>query len=403
MTAEPDLANNEEGDDEEAEDSELVGYLEDPPSAEDRKLLTRRNFPSKVGGKPAWLIPKNLPELTCRKCARPMRFLLQSYASRGWVNSGAFHRVVHIFVCTSCQPNEVVAYRAQLPRENDFYSSDPPDQEQIMLQANNDPELEELICWECGLPCGVTPLDPDVEEVSTEPVVANRCDECARRLRNGDCIAVFEERELTCCDAEEPEDEEDLEGGEDAHDEESNVANEMPLAEAEKALGISMPAQGADDAALMEKLQEFRDRVKDDPEHALDKTEQRVFDKWSKEKGVHDKAFSSFQKFSTANPLHVVRYMFGGEPLWFCDSNQLKGKPPDCPLCSGPRVFEIQVQPQLIALLSEGALPELGKRLDFGVFYVFVCENSCNPKDDEPYVEEFVHVQPEPREAWLPK
>lgn len=43
-------------------------------------LLTNRHFPSKVGGKPAWLELDNLPtvdELKCEKCKDPLIFLLQ--------------------------------------------------------------------------------------------------------------------------------------------------------------------------------------------------------------------------------------------------------------------------------------------------------------------------------------
>lgn len=53
-----------------------IGFLEE----KDNWLLHPKFFPSKVGGKPAWLDLKNLPhpnELTCRKCSDPLILLCQ--------------------------------------------------------------------------------------------------------------------------------------------------------------------------------------------------------------------------------------------------------------------------------------------------------------------------------------
>lgn len=54
----------------------VLGFLED---AEPWRLLSPQ-FPSKVGGKPAWLSLRglpDLPELECEMCRLPMVFLLQ--------------------------------------------------------------------------------------------------------------------------------------------------------------------------------------------------------------------------------------------------------------------------------------------------------------------------------------
>lgn len=53
-----------------------IGFLEE----KENWLLHPRFFPSKVGGKPAWLDLKNLPspkDLTCKKCNDPLIFLCQ--------------------------------------------------------------------------------------------------------------------------------------------------------------------------------------------------------------------------------------------------------------------------------------------------------------------------------------
>ena len=51
-------------------------------------------FPSKVGGKPAWLNPEKLPteeSVQCSNCKTPMVFLLQVYAPNDDV-ANSFHR-----------------------------------------------------------------------------------------------------------------------------------------------------------------------------------------------------------------------------------------------------------------------------------------------------------------------
>lgn len=108
-----------------------LGFLEHPlhPHA-----LLRPHFPSKLGGKPAWLNPRDLPsaaELSCGGCQKPLRFLLQLYAP---VDSSpeSFHRALFVFVCGSgrCMrqhsAKSVKVVRSQLQRRNPFYSYEPP-------------------------------------------------------------------------------------------------------------------------------------------------------------------------------------------------------------------------------------------------------------------------------------
>jgi pre-rRNA-processing protein TSR4 len=49
-----------------------VGFAEKPEEFD--------SFPDKIGGKPVWVIPKNIPseaELKCGRCDKAMSFLLQ--------------------------------------------------------------------------------------------------------------------------------------------------------------------------------------------------------------------------------------------------------------------------------------------------------------------------------------
>lgn len=108
-----------------------LGFVEEAESAE--SLLSYR-FPSKVGGRPAWLALNNIPgveSVSCRSCGKPCMLLLQVYCPDD-NSSKCFHRTVFVFVCREpkCYPtgftNYFRVFRSQLSRNNDFYSDQPP-------------------------------------------------------------------------------------------------------------------------------------------------------------------------------------------------------------------------------------------------------------------------------------
>lgn len=43
-----------------------------------RDKLEPESFPSKIGGKPVWLIPEDVPSPVCGQCKAPLKFLLQA-------------------------------------------------------------------------------------------------------------------------------------------------------------------------------------------------------------------------------------------------------------------------------------------------------------------------------------
>lgn len=75
-----------------------LGFLDDC----EPYLLTNRYFPSKVGGKPAWLELANMPgadRLQCPKCSQLMVFFAQVYAANDVQLTNCFHRSLFVFVC----------------------------------------------------------------------------------------------------------------------------------------------------------------------------------------------------------------------------------------------------------------------------------------------------------------
>ena len=96
--------------------------------------LQSRFFPSKIGGKPAWLNLRDLPkkeQIACDYCKDPCIFLCQVYAPYEEDNK-AFHRTLYLFICKNldcCKTNKsgnLKVFRSQLEKFNEFYPSNPP-------------------------------------------------------------------------------------------------------------------------------------------------------------------------------------------------------------------------------------------------------------------------------------
>ena len=100
-----------------------LGFLEKVENSED---LDSSHFPSKVGGKPAWLGPSVIPssqEVACNVCSKPMTFLLQIHAPLPDIPA-AFHRMLFLFMClnSSCHQKNgsqvFCMFRCQLPEHS---------------------------------------------------------------------------------------------------------------------------------------------------------------------------------------------------------------------------------------------------------------------------------------------
>lgn len=104
-----------------------LGFLEKPDAKTD---LTSAHFPSKVGGKPAWLELQQLPspeQLACNVCKKPMVLLIQLYAPMR-KRPPSYHRSVYVFMCRdrACHQRgggrlAFKVLRSQLPQTNEFY------------------------------------------------------------------------------------------------------------------------------------------------------------------------------------------------------------------------------------------------------------------------------------------
>ncbi|XP_053677235.1 programmed cell death protein 2 [Anopheles nili] len=333
-----------------------LGFLE---TCESWKL-TNKFFCSKVGGKPAWLELKNLPkpeELLCEQCKEPLGFLCQIYAPAE-ENENGFHRTLYVFVCLAAACNQspeptsrtMKVLRSQLPRRNEFYEYDPPD-DSIESPAVKSPVPLCVVCG-CRGPklcsrckaanyCGVSHQRFDwkanhkIACVEGELVEAS-CSKNALLLPQFDIITEAEEYEA-----------------------------KEKLSEEENA------------KRQMEELERLK---QDGKAGTLDDLPEAELDKYSADQ-VEDKTFDKFKARIAVDPEQVLRYERGGKPLWL--SPVFPKDIPGCSRCGSARKFEFQIMPQLLNHLGND-------QLDWGTLVCYTCEASCNIEE---YAEEFIFRQ----------
>ena len=350
-----------------------LGFCVEAPADE----LQRQFFPSKVGGRPAWLDPVDVPtalQLKCLYTREPLDFLLQVYAPVNDDDPNAFHRTVFLFVSPHGgdlhRPGAVRAFRSQLPRCNPFYPDEP-----------------------------VEPGDPLQELTDAQQTAYDARDDrwsdaalkgaIARRPR------MFPEREL----AVEPEE---------FLDDEKVMAGIVGEKAAEK-LAMNAPAEEGSDAwkaqvkAANETLPETLRGVGDDVSEAEVRSLERKQDK-------NQVQLSRFHlRLTRTDNTQVLRYCFdeGARPLWPSVSyapEHTSATVPPCARCGAARRFEFQVLPTLVNHLDVDS--ELNSAIDFGSIAVYTCSRSCAPAasdgtrgmnadgKSEAYAEECVLVHP---------
>lgn len=299
---------------------------------------TRWMFPSKVGGRPAWLVPENLPSVTCHGCDKSMTFLLQIYAPDN-DNKVAFHRSIMVFVCLSCRCL-LRAFRVQLPHQNPYYGLESLSTKQV---PERDAQLDSATCEECGLLHHGRSLCRALPEYSIE-------------IDELDEIVI----------------------GEDPDDGDSDGEMEDEL-----------------NPETMSAIQ-HTDTPMDTSESDLFKD----FAETALENDASFRVFKKFVDEAPAD--QILYYSIGGTPVWITEQDQFTSNPPCCEHCNGPRQFEFQIQPQLIYHIMKRlkGYPMDAAPFEWGVVAIYTCVGNCTGDINKPYVEEFVYNQMEPAE-WL--
>ncbi|KAM9860511.1 programmed cell death protein 2 [Aulostomus maculatus] len=338
----------------------VLGFLEE---AETWRLQSPQ-FPSKVGGKPAWLSQRGLPSsagLECEKCRLPMAFLLQVYAPISGQDR-AFHRTLFLFCCktpecfTRNDSSCLKVFRSQLPRRNEFYPFDPPpedeppsghDQGQSALPASG-----VKLCWVCGCPGNKA---------------CSRCHAVNYCGKHHQTLHWKHTHKKECCSKEAP------------------VITALPFLFPESELVTEPEEEQTEDEE--EEDTAIPPRREDCPSLAETLAETDLED-MAMHETEDNKVFQRFKKRIAPEPHQVLRYNRGGSPLWV--SSQNIPSDPDiqaCP-CGAKRTFEFQVMPQLLNSLS---VDSTGASIDWGTLAVYTCSVSCN--HDNQYCPEFIWKQ----------
>ncbi|XP_067011362.1 programmed cell death protein 2 [Anabrus simplex] len=354
-----------------------IGYLEEAVSWK----LESRFFPSKVGGKPAWLDLLNLPsndDLKCPKCRNPCMFLCQVYAPLDELDF-CFHRTIFIFLCVDpdcCEENEnrtFKVFRCQFGRKNDFYPYDPPIDDESW-RPDLKAEKYHKLCIVCGAKgtshCGrckkvfYCSRQHQIVDWKTGHKEICQTGQVPTEAKSMRCLWLLPEFELLTAREDEDGSEETV-SDETSDDEDDNDNEEARLEEFRNLVQRGQAGTFQDNPAVDQDLLQMANENE-------------------------DKEFFKFRSKVVKFPQQVLRYERGGEPLWLASSNiPSSGDIPPCQYCGSPRDYELQILPQM---LNHLALDGVGKSVDWGVLVVYTCRKSCN--DEGPaYKEEFIWKQ----------
>ncbi|NWS98565.1 PDD2L protein, partial [Mionectes macconnelli] len=106
-----------------------------------------------------------------------------------------------------------------------------------------------------------------------------------------------------------------------------------------------------------------------------------------------DHTFYKFMKRISVCPEQILRYSWGGQPLFItCPPASVTQGIPACSTCGSSRVFEFQLMPALVSLLQSDS----DLSVEFGTVVVYTCERSCWPTNHQTPLEEFIFVQEDP-------
>jgi len=104
---------------------------------------------------------------------------------------------------------------------------------------------------------------------------------------------------------------------------------------------------------------------------------------------------SKFQRRIERSPTQIVRYAWGGTPLWVAPPPpQLKDGiwPPKCEKCGCSRIFELQLLPTLLSQMCDAYSDDTSvSKMEWGTADVYTCSKDCL---SDGLCNEFVIVQP---------
>ncbi|VDN04736.1 unnamed protein product [Thelazia callipaeda] len=354
----------------------------------------------KIGGKPAWLNPVNLPafdSLLCRVCGKSMAFLCQVYATNPNDHDYSFHRTLFFFICRNslCSRNQdssnARAFRCTLPRYNDFYPSDsPPDPD--FDEECPDPFRNQNYSKLCEI-CGCSAMKK-----------CARCESAWYCGREHQIIDWNSSHKSKCkkVDINEPKKPENIENGDNENwlrkPKRSVAANPFVFPEYAIEMGTEHFSRSkhilsddeddddSDDDRAKKRMDDYKEYLKNFKGSCdMNKGDLEMAESPSEK----DIAFKRFNKIVALNPEQVLRYSRGGEPLLATDHALPPHAIPPCSLCGSERQFELQLMPHLLSLIGVDCI---GKSIDWATMMLYTCKNNCHIANDG-YAEEYIYKQ----------
>ncbi|XP_049851181.1 programmed cell death protein 2-like isoform X2 [Schistocerca gregaria] len=312
-----------------------------------------------------WMDSIHLPDskvMKCGHCKKPLTFLLQFYAPLEGSES-TYHRALYVFICT----------RGECLKEYFFEAS-----RVLRVQL---PERSSAL-WDCPKErrsrlCDLCHLRGDY-----------RCGQCKRARY---CGRYHQELDWT-------------EGG---HRERCEEMDALAPECAVNSWWISPPDDHLSKRLLFDELEIV---TEEEPEEAVrvydEKVQKRVALNRESELPLDEKltdpVLVEFQSIVSIEPKQVLRYTDSKKrgPIWVQTKGQIDPKSvPKCELCGSPRIFELQIMPQLVYYLKVEKMVRQSHEteLDWGTLVIYTCQKSCDldtfGSSSGAYVSEYIYMQ----------
>ena len=326
-----------------------LGFAEEPKKGD----FDLKNFPSKIGGLPVWLLPlsNNISEtfFIC-SCGENLSFLLQLYCPLE-DKDNSFHRMIYVFFCQKCWKKKdlVKVLRINLPEKSSIYDGED------ILNINkiiNDETIKKVneILKKFILEEFFISTAPERKEASKLYL---------------DFYSNAEEKSINSSDG-------SNNNIQDKDTEEEIIFNNVK-----------------EEKEYDNMVQNY---LKENPGVNIEKIEEESDDEKENDKIIDssnsDIILSLFTKVTNYDKKQIIRYYRNNfYPLWFTQEKILSTKKTKCRNCGNDIAFEFQIMPYLF--IKE---PQIAFN-DIGTIVIYTCKKCCDSKIEGGFVEEYGFIQ----------
>ncbi|XP_053255304.1 programmed cell death protein 2-like [Podarcis raffonei] len=348
-------------------------------------LLQLHGAASKVGGSADCVPSVTLVHPACEVCKAGLAHIVQIYCP---LEGSPFHRIINVFACTmkSCWGNskswKVLRSQYLQVQGKEMQDCKWKQKQECLLAAKD--WCEEADDWGEGS-----------EAAASEYTTGHSRDLLAvsdSLLREGDCAAQFQGLSLEAPpSASHPLHSHNPPG------EEQIIPSCVPEFQP---YYISVVEEDdflcyEDTGHAQRLLKEYQQREGLDLEQLMLESYASDGEKYEKsEAEKRHQVFLKFMKRISLCPEQILRYSWGGQPLFItCPSTGIGSAAPPCNICKSKRIFEFQLMPTLVSMLKT-RVDDVS--VEFGTALVYTCEKSCWPANQPTALEEFIFVQEDP-------